>query len=61
MDSRALRLGNRCWAIDEGCAALEITMSGPMLRFNTDAVVAVTGAVIPVTLEWRSAADESRC
>ncbi|MDB6143933.1 MAG: accA [Pseudomonas sp.] len=51
MDSRALRLGNRLLGNDEGSAALEITMSGPLLRFNTDAVVAVTGAVIPLTLD----------
>ncbi|WP_342654643.1 urea carboxylase [Pseudomonas sp. F3-2] len=51
MDSRSLRLGNRLLGNPEGCAALEITMSGPMLRFNTDAVVAVTGAVIPVALD----------
>ncbi|MEN1831677.1 urea carboxylase [Pseudomonas lijiangensis] len=50
MDSRALRQGNRLLGNAEGCAALEITMSGPLLRFNTDAVVAVTGAQIPVTL-----------
>jgi urea carboxylase len=50
MDSRALRMGNRLLGNDEGCAALEITMSGPLLRFNTDAVVAVTGAGIPLTL-----------
>ncbi|MCI8210261.1 hypothetical protein AUC61_12000 [Pseudomonas sp. S25] len=51
MDSRALRLGNGLLGNAEGCAALEITMSGPLLRFNTDAVVAVTGAVIPLTLD----------
>ena len=54
MDSRSLRLGNRLLGNPEGCAALEITMSGPMLRFNTDAVVAVTGAVIPLTLEGQA-------
>lgn len=51
MDSRALRLGNRLLGNDEGAAALEITMSGPTLRFNCDAVVAVTGAEIPVSLD----------
>ncbi|HDZ56959.1 MAG TPA: urea carboxylase [Pseudomonas xinjiangensis] len=51
MDSRALRLGNRLLGNEEGAAGLEITMSGPVLRFNTDAVVAVTGAVIPVKLD----------
>ncbi|MFS2161563.1 urea carboxylase [Pseudomonas sp. Pseusp122] len=51
MDSRALRQGNRLLGNAEGCAALEITMSGPRLRFNCDAVVAVTGASIELTLD----------
>ncbi len=51
MDDRALRLGNRLLGNEEGAAGLEITMSGPLLRFNTDAVVAVTGAEIPVILD----------
>ncbi|MEE4743988.1 urea carboxylase [Pseudomonas alliivorans] len=54
MDSRALRQGNLLLGNAEGCAALEITMSGPLLRFNTDAVVAVTGASIPLTLDGES-------
>jgi urea carboxylase len=51
MDSRALRLGNALLGNPEDAAGLEITMSGPILRFNTDAVVAVTGAEIPVKLD----------
>ena len=51
MDDRALRLGNRLLGNESGAAGLEITLSGPLLRFNTDAVVAVTGAEIPVTLD----------
>jgi len=51
MDDRALRLGNRLLGNDEGAAGLEITMSGPTLRFNTDAVVAVTGAAIPLSVD----------
>lgn len=51
MDDRALRLGNRLLGNSEGAAGLEITMSGPILRFNADAVVAVTGADIPVALD----------
>jgi urea carboxylase len=51
MDDRALRMGNRLLGNDQGAAALEITMSGPTLRFNTDAVVAVTGAPIPLQLD----------
>ncbi len=56
MDSRALRQGNGLLGNPEGCAALEITMSGPLLRFNTNAVVAVTGAHIPITLDGQSCA-----
>ncbi|MFV3369597.1 5-oxoprolinase/urea amidolyase family protein [Pseudomonas sp. NY15435] len=51
MDDRALRLGNVLLGNAEGAAALEITMSGPTLRFNTDAVVAVTGAALPISLD----------
>ncbi len=51
MDDRALRLGNRLLGNTEGAAGLEITMSGPLLRFNTDAVVAVTGAEIPLSVD----------
>ncbi|MFG6205132.1 urea carboxylase [Pseudomonas retamae] len=51
MDSRALRLGNRLLGNPDGAAALEITMSGPLLRFNCEAVVAVTGAALTLTLD----------
>ena len=51
MDSRALRLGNALLGNAPDAAGLEITMSGPILRFNTDAVVAVTGADIPLKLD----------
>ena len=51
MDSRALRHGNRLLGNPEGTAGLEITMSGPTLRFNCDAVVSVTGAALPVSLD----------
>ena len=51
MDDRALRLGNRLLGNNTDAAALEITMSGPALRFNTDAIVAVTGASLPVLLD----------
>ncbi|WP_339412264.1 urea carboxylase [Pseudomonas sp. EA_35y_Pfl2_R5] len=51
MDSRALRLGNRLLGNEADAAGLEITMSGPTLRFNIDAVVAVTGAAIPLQVD----------
>ncbi|WLH64305.1 urea carboxylase [Pseudomonas sp. FP2300] len=50
MDSRSLRLGNRLLGNEDGAAALEITMNGPLLRFNCAARVAVTGAAIALTL-----------
>ncbi|NUT74714.1 urea carboxylase [Pseudomonas sp. C1C7] len=56
MDSRALRLGNLLLGNQEGAAALEITMSGPLLRFNCEAVVAVTGAEIALSLNGESVA-----
>ncbi len=51
MDSQALRLGNRLLGNEESAAALEITLSGPTLKFNGDAQVVVTGAEIALTLE----------
>ncbi|WP_339846098.1 urea carboxylase [uncultured Halopseudomonas sp.] len=51
MDNLALQLGNRLLGNAQDAAGLEITMSGPTLMFNTDAVVAVTGADIPVMLD----------
>lgn len=56
MDSRALRLGNQLLGNPESAAGLEISMSGPALRFNTDAVVVVTGAVVPLTRDGVSVA-----
>ncbi|GAB7528278.1 urea carboxylase [Pseudomonas sp. 3A(2025)] len=56
MDSRALRLGNQLLGNAEGAAGLEITMSGPSLRFNTEAVLAITGAVLPVTVDGQAVA-----
>ncbi|TCK42710.1 urea carboxylase [Paraburkholderia sp. BL8N3] len=51
MDDRSLRLGNRLLNNAADSAALEITMSGPTLRFNTDAVIAVTGAQLSVKID----------
>ncbi len=51
MDARALRLGNRLLNNAVGAAALELTLAGPTLRFNGPAVVAITGAELPITLD----------
>jgi len=46
MDDVALRLANALVGNAENAAALEITLRGPRLRFDSDALVALTGAVI---------------
>ncbi|MCU6671464.1 urea carboxylase [Enterobacteriaceae bacterium H4N4] len=51
MDSQALRLGNRLLGNDDRAAALEITLSGPTLKFNCEAQLVVTGAEIALTLD----------
>lgn len=51
MDRLALRGANLLVGNAEGAAALEATFMGPELRFERDAVVAVTGATLPVLLD----------
>src|SRR6478609_1021813 len=51
MDSLAFRLANRMLGNPASAAALEITLSGPTLRFNTDTVVLLAGADIEAALD----------
>ena len=51
MDDRSFRLANRIVGNPEGAAGLEMTLTGPTLRFNADAVFALTGAPMPATLD----------
>jgi antagonist of KipI len=44
MDSLALRLANRVVGNRDDAAGLEMTIKGPRIAFETDAVIAVTGA-----------------
>jgi urea carboxylase len=44
MDQWSFRLANRAVGNPADAAALEITMSGPALRFNTPALICLTGA-----------------
>jgi urea carboxylase len=44
MDSLAFRLANRILGNTESAPALEITMTGPTLRFNADTRIVLTGA-----------------
>jgi urea carboxylase len=51
MDDLHFRLANRAVGNVEGAPGLEITVTGPTLRFATDAVVALAGARLPATLD----------
>jgi urea carboxylase len=55
MDDRSFRIGNRLVGNPEGAAGLEITLTGPRLRFETAAVVAVTGAPLAVEIDGEPA------
>jgi urea carboxylase len=44
MDALAFRIANELVGNDEGAAGLEIAVTGPALRFRSDAVIALTGA-----------------
>jgi len=44
MDDFSFRLANRAVGNDGDAAALEITLTGPALKFNVDALVCLTGA-----------------
>ncbi|KAJ4190908.1 hypothetical protein NW755_005123 [Fusarium falciforme] len=51
MDSYSFRLANRLVGNSSDAAGLECTLQGPSLKFHCDAVVAVTGGVVPVTID----------
>jgi len=53
MDAYAHRMANALVGNTPESAALEITLAGPVLRFQASAVVAVTGAPAPVTLDGK--------
>jgi len=49
-DPLAFRYGNRILGNPEHAAGLEITVSGPTLRFNRDSIIVLTGASLRATL-----------
>ena len=51
MDALAFRLANRLAGNPEGTAALECTLTGPTLRFNCEAVIALAGADLGAELD----------
>jgi urea carboxylase len=51
MDHQAFRFANRLAGNHEGMAALELTLIGPTLKFNCDAVIALAGAPMQADLD----------
>src|SRR4029450_7651150 len=51
LDDYSFRAANLLVGNDEGAAVLEATFSGPTLAFEQDAVIAVTGADLPLKLD----------
>ncbi|MGN1289651.1 MAG: 5-oxoprolinase/urea amidolyase family protein, partial [Bradyrhizobium sp.] len=51
MDERSFRLANRLVGNPEATTALELTVNGPTLRFNSDAIVALSGARMTASLD----------
>ncbi|KPJ92634.1 MAG: urea carboxylase [Gammaproteobacteria bacterium SG8_11] len=51
MDDLAFRLGNRLLDNTDDCAGLEITLNGPILRFNIATQIVLTGAPIDAKLD----------
>jgi urea carboxylase len=51
MDALAFRMANRVLGNSERAAALELTVSGPTLRFGVDTMIALTGARMRATLD----------
>jgi len=67
MDALAFRLGNQLVGNAAEAAGLELTVSGPTLKFNKDTVIALAGADMKAELDgeplafWRSHAVKAGC
>ncbi|MFO7695107.1 MAG: 5-oxoprolinase/urea amidolyase family protein [Vicinamibacterales bacterium] len=57
MDTWALRAANRLVGNEDGAAALEITLAGPVLRFDGPGVIAVTGGDLGARLDGQPMAS----
>jgi urea carboxylase len=53
MDPLACRIANRIVGNKESAAALELTITGPTLKFNVDSVIALTGAAMRAQLDGK--------
>jgi urea carboxylase len=56
MDDFAFRVGNELVGNPSTAAGLELTLSGPTLKFNLDTTIALTGAVMEADLDGNSVA-----
>jgi urea carboxylase len=56
MDNLSFRLANRVLGNPANAAALEITVLGPTLKFNTDAAICLAGADMEADIDGRPAA-----
>ncbi|MEB3044764.1 urea carboxylase [Rhizobium mulingense] len=54
MDERSFRHANRLVGNDDMVAALELTVSGPVLKFHADALVALAGARMPMSIDGKT-------
>jgi urea carboxylase len=59
MDERSFRHANRLVGNADETAALELTVSGPVLKFCADVVFALAGADMPMTLDGEPVAHNS--
>ncbi|MFN0218039.1 MAG: urea carboxylase [Hyphomicrobium sp.] len=57
MDHLSFRLANRAVGNAEGAAALEITLSGPTLKFNCETIACLVGAAMAATLDDKPVAN----
>ena len=54
MDERSFRHANRLVGNGDNVAALELTVSGPTLKFFADTLIALTGAAMPMTCDAKA-------
>ncbi|KQO83542.1 urea carboxylase [Rhizobium sp. Leaf262] len=59
MDERSFRHANRLVGNHDHTAALELTVSGPVLKFFSDTIVALAGAEMPMMLEGEPVAHNA--
>ena len=57
MDERSFRHANRLVGNADATTALELTVSGPTLKFHTEALVALSGARMPMLLDGTPVTD----